>query len=267
MTILDRIVETKRKEVAAAKRHRPLDMLKAAVEQSSPPRDFYAAVAGPSTASIRLIAEIKKASPSAGLIVPDFDPVRIALAYRQHGAAALSVLTDGSYFQGDLAFIKAVKEAVDLPVLRKDFLIYEYQVYEARAAEADAVLLIAEVLGAPRVSELVPVARRLGMTVLVEVHTTENLSAILDSLGLPGSDSYILGINSRDLTAQRTDLSTVRMLAAQLPQGVPFIAESGIASRDDVLEVELAGACAILVGESLLRSKDIGAQIDILLGR
>ncbi len=267
MTILDRIVASKRKELAAAKERRPLASLRAMIERADPPREFYGAASAPSSYGVQLIAEVKKASPSAGLIVADFDPARIARAYGDHGAAAISVLTDEEYFQGRLEFIQVVKEAVPLPVLRKDFLIDEYQVFESRAAGADAVLLIAEVLGAAGIAQLTRVARHLGMTALVEVHTEEHLSALLDALGSPGPDRYLLGINNRDLTAQRTELATMARLAAHLPAGTPFVAESGLATRGDVLEAQRAGACAILVGESLLRADDIGSQIDTLLGR
>lgn len=266
MTILDRIIETKRAEVAAAKLQRPIEGLRDDLEHVSPPRDWLSAVTA-SGRQIHLIAEIKKSSPSAGLIVADFDVVRIARTYAEHGAAALSVVTDESYFQGRLEFIAEVKQAVPLPVLRKDFLIDVYQVYEARAADADAILLIAEVLDATSLAELADVARSLGLGVLVETHTERNLSAVLDTLGPPGPGGYVLGINNRDLTAQRTDLSIMTTLAKQLPAGTRFVAESGIATPADVLAAQHAGACAVLVGESLLRANDIGAQIDFLFDR
>ena len=266
MTILERIVETKRKEVDAAKRRRPVARLRAQIERSPQPRDFHAAVSAPSPHGVQLIAEIKKTSPSAGLIVPDFDPVRIARTYAEHGAAALSVLTDETYFQGRLEFIAEVKEAVRLPVLRKDFMVDEYQIYEARAAGADAVLLIAEAMDVGRLGELTQLARRLGMAALVEVHTEDNLTAVLERMGPPSARGYLLGINNRDLAAQRTDLTTMKRLAGALPSGTPFVAESGIATRDDVLEAQRAGACAVLVGEALLRADDIGSKIAALLG-
>ncbi len=267
MTILDRIVETKRKELEVARSRRPVGVLRAIIERSGPPRDFRAAVSVASPHGIHLIAEIKKASPSAGLIVADFDPVRIARTYFDHGASALSVLTDETYFQGRLEFVRQVREAVPLPVLRKDFLIDEYQVYESRAASADAVLLIAEALRADRIAEMTSLAHELGLAVLVEVHTEQKLSGVLDALGPPEKGRYLLGINNRDLATQRSDVSTVRRLAARLPEGMPFVAESGIATRDDVLEARSAGASAVLVGESLLRADDIGARIDELLGK
>lgn len=265
MTILDRIVETKRQELCVSKANRSLDDLKAMIGSKSPPRDFYAAVLGGSGEKIRLIAEIKKASPSAGLIVPDFDPVKIAKIYHAHGAAALSVLTDETYFQGRLEFIEQVKEAVPLPVLRKDFTLEAYQLYEARAFGADAVLLIAEVLSTDLIQELVDTARSLGLAALVEVHTQQNLSAVLDRLGRPESSRYLLGINNRDLTAQRTDLTIMERLADHLPADTPFVAESGIKTHADIQRALAAGARAVLVGESLLKSNDIGASVDALL--
>ena len=267
MTILDRIVQTKREEVTLARKCRPLAELQANLARLDPPRDFHGAVTAPSPHGIQLIAEIKKASPSAGLIVADFDPVAIARAYHRHGAAALSVLTDETYFQGRLDFIDVVKRAVPLPVLRKDFIIDEYQLYEARVAGADAVLLIAEVLGADRVAELAAITRRLEMTALVEVHSAENLQAVLDTVGPPNPNAYILGINNRDLTLQRTDLNTTIRLAGLLPHAAPFVAESGIGTREDVRKIQRAGARAMLVGESLLRAASIETQINILMGK
>ncbi len=267
MTILERIVETKRGEVARARRSVPQSELLETISLIELPRDFAGAVLGGSGAAVRLIAEIKKASPSAGLIVPDFDPVSIARTYARCGAAALSVLTDATYFQGDLAYIDRVKQAVPLPVLRKDFLIDPYQVFESRAAGADAILLIAEVVPADRIAEMRGIARGLGMSTLVEVHTEANLDAVTNALGSPGVGRYLLGINNRDLAAGRTDVETAVRLAARLPEGTGFVAESGLATRQDVMTVRRAGAKAILVGESLLRSDDIGRKIDELLGR
>jgi indole-3-glycerol phosphate synthase len=265
MTILDRILETKRVEVAQAKQCRPVAELRAAIQRATPPRDFYTAVTARSPSGVRLIAEIKKASPSAGLIVADFDPVAIARTYAIHGAGALSVLTDQTYFQGRLDYIELVKQAVALPVLRKDFIIDEYQLYESRVAGADAVLFIVAALPGPQLAELLPIARTLHLSALVEVHSADELQAVLDLLGPPGPDKYLLGVNNRNLHTQRTDLATTTLLAAMLPVGTPFVSESGIATRGDVLSVQRAGACAILVGESLLKASDIGRQIDLLL--
>jgi len=267
MTILDKIVNAKRQEVEQAKRTRPPGDLAETVAHCPPTRDFATAVMDSTATDVRLIAEIKKASPSAGLIVPSFDPVTIARVYYQTGAAALSVLTDERFFQGRLVFIAQVKEAVPLPVLRKDFIIDEYQVYESRAAGADCILLIAEILDAERIEAFANVARTLGMAVLVEVHTEANLDAVLARLGLPNAGGYLLGINNRDLSVQRTDLAVCERLGAKLPAGCGFVAESGIATREDVKRIRRAGARAMLVGESLLRAADTKTKVFELLGR
>ena len=266
-TILDEIVETKRAEVAAEKANRPIKMVQAAAEQAEPPRDFLKAVAG-SGPRVAVIAEIKKASPSAGLLVKDFDPAEIARIYADHGAAAISVLTDRRYFQGDPSFIEVVKRATPLPVLRKDFILEEYQVTESRALGADAILLIAEVLGGAGVAALLPIAQGLGMTALIEVHELRSLDAVLDAVGSPGEGTYLLGFNNRDLKVQETDLATTSRLAERLEKRAgelgPFIAESGIRTADDVRRVHEAGACGILVGESLLKSDNIGGKLEEL---
>ncbi len=266
-TILDQIVETKRKEIELAKQQRPLDELTRLIETLDCPRNFFGAVRSGGGDDVRLVAEIKKASPSAGLIVPDFDAVAIALTYAAHGAAALSVVTDETYFQGNLGLIRQVRAAVDLPVLRKDFLVEAYQVYEARAAQADAVLLIAEVVPPDNLSELASLATNLGMSVLVEVHSEDRLADVLSVLGSPDDSGYLVGINNRDLSAQRTDLTTMSRVARLLPTTTRFVAESGLAARADVLTAAASGACAVLVGESLLRSENLGAKVDELMGR
>lgn len=266
-TILDRIIQTKRREVEAAlSRHSPAEWRRRA-ERAAPPRDFLGSVlpANERSGVPRLIAEIKRKSPSAGEIVPDFDPVRIARVYHRHGAAALSVLTDETYFGGSLSFITAVRDAVPLPVLRKEFVIDEVQVCESRAGGADAILLIAEVLTVDDIARFKSLARELSLAVLVEVHSESNLRAVLDRLGSPSRDSYLLGINNRDLAVQRTDLATTTRLAKLLPPGAPFVSESGIHTPEDVAIIRAAGASAMLVGESLLRGDDIGARVDALI--
>jgi len=266
MTILDKIVDSKREEVERAKRRRPPGELVEVVAAAPPARAFAAAVLPDGANDVRLIAEIKKASPSAGLIVPSFDPIEIARVYHEAGAAALSVLTDEPFFQGRLEYLARVKQAVPLPVLRKDFIVDEYQVYESRAAGADCILLIAEILDTERIKAFADLARRLGMAVLVEVHTEANLTAVLNRLGTPDRGGYLLGINNRDLSAQRTDLGVCERLGAMVPPGCGFVAESGIATRDDVERIRRAGARAMLVGESLLRAEDTAAAIRELLG-
>ena len=267
MTIWQRIIETKRQEVRASQSQLPINELKSAAADAPPPLDFLHAVLPEGGTGIRLIAEIKKASPSAGLIVADFDPVRIARAYHTHGASALSVLTDAAYFLGALEHLALVKADVPLPVLRKDFLIDEYQVYESRVAGADAILLIVEAIGASRAAEWTALAHELKMAALVEVHSAEHLRAVLEGMGSPSSGRYLLGINNRDLTVQRTDLKAMRRLSELLPPHARFVAESGIATRADVEEALSCGAGAILVGEAILKSPDMGGKINELLGR
>ncbi|MFQ5424816.1 MAG: indole-3-glycerol phosphate synthase TrpC [Phycisphaerae bacterium] len=263
-TILETIVETKRDEVERARRARPAAELRRRIAAAPPPRAFRGAVVGPSE-DIRLIAEIKKASPSAGLIRTAFDPVGIARTYERSGAAALSVLTDETFFQGRLSFVEAVKDAVSLPVLRKDFLIDDYQVLESRAAGADAILLIAGILTHGQIAAWAALAADLGMTSLVEVHDEAQLQAVRSLVETtPGA---ILGINNRDLSAQSTDLATTERLAGQLPAGTPFVAESGINTRDDVERLHRAGATALLIGETFMRAADVGAKARELFPR
>ncbi|HUU85554.1 MAG TPA: indole-3-glycerol phosphate synthase TrpC [Phycisphaerae bacterium] len=265
-TILDRIVQTKQKEVAAARNAVPLETLVANAEKAAAPRDFYAALAAPSPNGIHLIAEVKKASPSAGLIRADFDPVDIARQYQQAGASALSVLTDQTYFHGRLDHIDQIKANVPLPVLRKDFIIDEYQVYESRCFGADAVLLIAEVLGADRLTHLADRVHQLGMTALIEVHQQDLLAAVVRVVDLAPRWRRLLGFNNRDLTVQRTDIATTGRLAAGLTTRPVIVSESGIKTRADVERLVADGADAILVGETLLRSNDIVAKARELLG-
>jgi indole-3-glycerol phosphate synthase len=257
-TILDEIVVSKHKEVEAARRRLPLEELLSLVATAPPVRDFGAALArrGP----IRLIAEIKKASPSANVMRTQFDPVAIARTYQEHGAACLSVLTDTPYFQGCLEDLRRVRASVDVPLLRKDFLIDDYQVIEARAAGADAILLIAEILDDASLGRLSERARSLGMAVLVEFHEAMNLSRVL------ASGAQLIGINNRDLRHFRTDIEHTLRLRDQVPVEVTLVSESGIHTRRDVERLEAAGVSAILVGESLMRSPDIGLAVDRLLG-
>lgn len=262
-TILDRIVETKRREVEAAKRRMPLDALKGIAAEIETPRGFYSAVVD-GTAAARLIAEVKQASPSAGQIRADFDPVAIARVYASAGAAALSVLTDRRYFQGDLSFIAAIKREVVLPVLRKDFTIDAYQLYESRAAGADAILLIAEILSPGQIDAWSRLSFELGMASLIEIHDRAQLEAV-GEFACPDRRA-LLAINNRDLHAQRIDLRTTLALAKRLPAGTPFVAESGIQTRDDVLSLQGAGATALLIGEALMRAGDPAARIGVLFG-
>lgn len=261
-TILERIARTKRAEVEQAKCSRPPEVLRQALATASEARDFYSAVTG--GGDVRLIAEIKRSSPSAGLIRAAFDPVDIARTYQGAGAAALSVLTDRTYFGGELGHIEMVKRAVALPVLRKDFIIDEYQILESRAGGADAVLLIAALLSPSEIESLSAQALALGMCSLIEVHDLRELSAMRNLIG--PQRRTILGINNRDLGRQRVDLETTCRLEKELPPGLPFVAESGIHTRADVLRLVGAGAKALLIGEALLRSPDIAGKVRELMG-
>lgn len=263
--VLERIIETKRREVERARGGRPIVELRAAVADLPPARDFYGALAADPPRGVHLIAEIKKRSPSAGLIRADFDPVAVARAYHGAGAAALSVLTDETYFDGRLEYLEQVKSAVPLPVLRKDFMIDPYQLYESRLAGADAVLLIGEVLAPPVLKDMLGLACALGMTSLIEVHEEATLAALMETIGFPNDRRSLLGVNNRDLKAQRTDLATTERLAGRVGAGTLLVSESGLKTRVDVERVKAAGARAILVGESLMKSPDIAAATRALL--
>ncbi len=257
-TILDEIVASKRVEVAASRKRLPLDELEVQAESAPPVRDFRAAIAGPGP--IGLIAEVKKASPSAKVIRADFDPIAIARTYQAHGAACLSVLTDTPYFQGHLSYLARIRASVAIPLLRKDFIIDEYQVVEARLAGADAVLLIAEILDDRQLASLLARIRGLGMAALVEFHDEANLPRVL------GSGADLVGINNRDLSRFVTDLDLTFRLRDRVPPGVVLVSESGIRTRADVDRLEAAGVSAILVGETLMRAPEIGLAVEQLLG-
>ncbi|MFZ5826425.1 MAG: indole-3-glycerol phosphate synthase TrpC [Bacillota bacterium] len=265
--ILDQILATKVDEVAAARSARPLAAVIEASRTAPAPRGFYRAVHDP--AGMQVIAEVKKASPSKGIIRADFDPVAIARAYAGAGAACLSVLTDERWFQGSLRYLEAIRAAVDLPLLRKDFIIDEYQVYEARAAGADAILLIVAAFHGDSadgrtpddMNRLAALAAELGMDVLTEVHTAEELSVALQS------DARLIGVNNRDLKSFHTSLDVTFALAPQIPADRLLVSESGIGSHDDLLRLEQAGAKAVLVGESLMRQPDVAQALRRLLGK
>jgi indole-3-glycerol phosphate synthase len=263
---LDRIIATKRQELAERSQSAPLVELRRRAANADLPRDFYGALAHATRSEVHLIAEIKKKSPSAGLIRRDFDPAAIARIYEAAGSSAISVLTDQTYFDGRLEYIAQVKQACSLPVLRKDFTIDAYQLYEARAHGADAVLLITEVLGADRVAELADLANELQMTALIEVHRSDLLADLAAKVDFSPGKRRLLGINNRDLTAQHTDLSVTERLAEALTIDPLLVSESGINTRCDVLRAARAGAVAILVGEAILRSPDMSAKIEELLG-
>jgi indole-3-glycerol phosphate synthase len=235
--------------------------LQSRIEDLPRPRNLYAALMAPPTWKVHLIAEIKKASPSAGLIRADFDPVAIAQTYHQRGASALSVLTDEAYFAGSLEYIDQVKAAVPLPVLRKDFLIDEYQVYESRAAGADAILLIAEILEPSRLMDMLILANELNLTALIEVHEADALMRFRSLVGFPLKGYSLLGINNRNLSTQVVDVGTTLRLMGMLEEDVPVVSESGVTTRQDVDKLARAGVRALLVGEALMRADDIAAKI------
>lgn len=258
--ILARILDSKRQEVAHARQTLALETLRSQAESAAPTRDFWDALQSNGDRGTRIIAEIKKASPSAGVIRADFDPLAIAATYAGHGAAAISVLTDKPFFQGDLGVLKAVRQHVPLPLLRKDFILDAYQLYEARSHGADAVLLIAAALEVPVLTDLAALSRELGMEPLVEVHTAEELEKALSC------PSRLIGINNRDLHTFHTDVATTLELLSRVPSGHRVVSESGIRDRATVRRLESHGVAAFLVGESLMREPDIGAKLDQLLG-
>jgi indole-3-glycerol phosphate synthase len=256
--VLDEIVTVKRSEIAQARARVPLDDVRSAVRDAPPVRDFVAALRR--QPGIGLIAEVKKASPSAGLIRADFDPVTIAATYAQAGAACLSVLTDEHYFQGHLDYLREVRAAVSLPVMRKEFVLDRYQVFEARAAGADCVLLIAECLDDAELQDLYGCIRELGMHALVELYEPGNLDRVL------ALEPPLVGINNRNLQTFQTDLAHTITLRSRVPEDVLLVSESGIRSRGDVERLLAAGVQAILVGETLMRADDMAAKTRELLG-
>ncbi|HEY1409289.1 MAG TPA: indole-3-glycerol phosphate synthase TrpC [Promineifilum sp.] len=254
--ILDEIIAHQREILPKTMAEVPFDDLRALAAVASPPRDFEAAVRAP---GVSLIAECKKASPSKGLLMPDYDPVRLARTYEKAGARAVSVLTDARHFQGSLAHLRDVREAVRLPVLRKDFIFHPYQVYEARVAGADAILLIAAILSDADIKALLALARRLGMAALVEVYSRDELARVLPQR------PALIGINNRNLQTFEVDFENTARLRALVPPDVAVIGESGIRTPEDVRAMGQAGVDAILVGEALVRSKDIGSAAGALV--
>jgi indole-3-glycerol phosphate synthase len=252
--ILDRILAHKRTELDAAfRREAPEKLSRRAEETAAPVRDFARAIA--SGSEPRVIAEVKRRSPSRGEIRPNFDPVACAAAYGEGGAAAISVLTDESFFGGHLDFLAPVRAAVSVPLLRKDFVIDAYQVDEARVAGADAVLLIAAALAEGELAALRTRAEALGLCALVEVHDERELESAL------ASGARVIGINNRDLRTFETDLAVTERLAPRVPQGCVVVAESGIFTRADMTRLAAAGAHAFLVGESLMREADVAGAL------
>lgn len=272
-TTLREIVEHKREEVARARAAIPMSELEALVAQADPPRNFFRAVTRhPDAVHFSVIAEVKRKSPSAGLIRPEyegdgFQPETIARAYYDNGAVAISCLTDERYFGGHLSFIERIKAAVPLPVLRKDFIIDPWQVYESRAHGADAILLIAETLNESQLVDMMILAHELELTSLVEVHSMESLLRVRPHVGFPLRSYNLLGINNRDLTTMHTDLAHTLRLLSLVDDPSVLVSESGIKTREDISKLRKEGVRIVLVGESLMREPDPGAALATLLGK
>lgn len=256
--ILDTIIAHKQKELKIEQELVSLADLKSKWVNLPPTKDFGRAIAHP--ANINLIAEVKKKSPSKGIIREDFNPIEIAETYAKNGAAAVSVLTDVRFFDGSLDYLSSIRQVADVPLLRKDFTIDPYHIYQARVAGADAVLLIAAVLTQEELREFMDIATSLSLASLVEVHTEGELQVALDV------GAEIIGINNRNLHTFHTDLATTFKLRESIPTGKVVVSESGIYTRADVESLREAGVNAILVGESLMRSPDIGEQVRKLIG-
>jgi indole-3-glycerol phosphate synthase len=255
--ILDEIIDWKRDEIARLMAAEPLGAVQAAAAGAPAPRDFCGTLRQP---GVSLIAEIKRASPSKGLLHPNLDAVALAREYEAGGASAISVLTDERYFQGSLDDLRAVRQSVSLPVLRKDFVLEPYQVYQARAAGADAILLIVAALEDEALASLHELAAALGMAALVEVHSAPEMERALRV------NPSIVGINNRDLQTFEVSLDTTAGLRSLLPAGVSLVSESGVHSHGDVARLEALGTDAILVGEALVRAPDAGDKIRELIG-
>jgi len=255
--ILQKIIEHKREEIARQKEILPLAELRQMLAARPPTRDFAGALQG---RGCSVIAEVKRSSPSKGRIRDDFDPVAIARTYEENGASAVSVLTERKYFEGRAAFIPQIARAVNLPLLRKDFIIDSYQVIETRVLGGDALLLIARLLEAATLLDFIGLASELGLAALVEVHDEEDLGKAV------AAGARFVGINNRDLETFRTDLDVSVRLARRVPKGVTVVSESGINRRGDIARLMEAGIHAFLVGESLMREKDIGRKLRELLG-
>ena len=263
--VLQRILARKRDEVAARRAMMPLDALRARAAQADAPRGFARALADKAAAGLpAVIAEVKKASPSKGVIRPDFDPAAIAASYAVAGAACLSVLTDVDFFQGADAYLQQARAACGLPVLRKDFVVDPYQVVEARALGADCILLIAAALDDARLRHLAALALDLGLDVLVEVHDGGELARALRVEDRDGR--VLLGVNNRDLRTFEVSLDTTLQLQPAVPAGRRLVAESGILAPADVARLRAAGIDAFLVGEAFMRAADPGAALRRLFG-
>ncbi len=268
---LEQIVEHKREEVAREKAATELSVLQDRIGELGRPRNFFGAVTRrPKGMRTAVIAEVKRRSPSAGWIRPeynsdDFDPVVIAKQYHENGAAAISCLTDREYFGGDISYIHAIRDAVPLPVLRKDFIIDPWQIWQSRAAGADAVLLIAECLSESQIVDMLILAHQLQLTALVEVHDMDNLLRVRPHIGFPARSYCLLGINNRDLSTMTTDIAHSMRLVDLVDDPSILVTESGIRSSEDLARLRRVGIRIALIGESLMRSDDPGGALSDLL--
>ncbi len=260
MSILNQIVEKKKERLSSAKHETSLAELKSIIRDTDRPRDFLNAVKRDSQ-SIRLIAEIKKASPSRGVIRKDFDHLSIARIYEEKAVNAVSILTEEDFFQGNLKFLSEVKKVLTKPILRKDFIFDEYQIYESRANEADAILLIAAILDKTQANEYSHISKELGLSVIFEVHDFKELELAL------AVDVDIIGINNRNLKTLKVDINTTFELKKEIPSDKIVVSESGIKAREDVERLEYAGVDSILIGTAFMEAKDIGKKIDELIGK
>ncbi|HJV34681.1 indole-3-glycerol phosphate synthase TrpC [Geomonas sp.] len=260
--VLKKIVDYKQGELAAEKAAAPLNEITARLaDLEDHPRGFEAALRNACESGwTAIIAEVKKGSPSKGVIRPDFDPLEIASIYQDNGASCLSVLTDQHFFLGHLGYLALIREQVSLPLLRKDFIFDPYQIYQARAAGADAILLIAAMLDLPQLRDFHALARELALDVLLEVHDERELETALKT------DCTMIGINNRNLRTFGVDIATSERLAAQIPEGRLIVAESGINRREEIVRLTEKGLHAFLIGESLMRETDIGEKLRELLG-
>lgn len=259
MSVLAKIVNRKKERISEDKARKPIAEIRSMIHDMPPPLDFRLALAR-ERGRIRLIAEVKRASPSKGLIRQNFDHRAIAAVYKEKEVDAISVLTEEDFFQGSPAFIADVKDIAELPVLRKDFIIDEYQIFEARTNRADAFLLIAALLEEGQAREYLHMATELGMNVLFEVHDFDELEM---ALNIP---AQIIGINNRNLKTLQVDLNTTFALKQEIPADRIVVSESGIRTRGDVIRLEDAGIDAMLIGTSLMESREIGRKIDELRG-
>jgi len=258
MSILEKILEAKRKEIEERKKQNPLSLLQKCLATRKPIRDFKASLKGK---GIQLIGEIKKTSPTQGVLRKEFQPVALALAYQKGGAASLSVLTDESFFGGHLSDIREIKSSVVLPILRKDFILDEYQLYESAEAESDAILLISTLLSKNLLAQLIQQSAELGMSSLVEVHSEEDLQKAL------GAGAELIGINNRNLRTFEMDLSTSERLMKHIPKEKTVVSESGIHSREEVRRLEELGFDAVLIGQAFMERPNLEEAIHEVMGR